>query len=46
MKNLILSRYTKPEKELQLLLRQLNLALPGQPSPRIEELLKKCGADL
>ena len=45
-RNLILPRYTQPEKELQLLLHQLNLALPDQPPPRIEELKKKCGADL
>ena len=43
---LILPRYTQPEKELQLLLHQLSLALPEQPPPRIEELRKKCGADL
>jgi len=45
-RNLILPRYTQPEKELQLLLHQLNLTLPDQPPPRIEELQKKCGADL
>ena len=45
-RNLILSRYTQPEKELQLLLHQLNLTLPEQPPPRLEELKKKCGADL
>jgi hypothetical protein len=45
-RNLILPRYTQPEKDLQLLLQQLNLTLPDQPPPRIEELLKKCGADL
>ena len=44
--NLILPRYTQPEKELQLLLHQLNLTLPEQPPPRLEELKKKCGADL
>jgi len=37
-RNLILPRYTQPEKELQLLLHQLNLTLPDQPPPRIEEL--------
>ena len=45
-RNLILPRYTQPEKDLQLLLHQLNLILPDQPPPRIEELKKKCGADL
>ncbi|MCK4563958.1 MAG: IS1634 family transposase [Verrucomicrobia bacterium] len=45
-RNLILSRYTQPEKDLQLLLHQLNLILPDQPPPRIEELKKKCSADL
>jgi transposase len=44
--NLILPRYTQPEKDLQLLLHQLNLTLPDQPPPRLEELKKKCGADL
>jgi len=43
---LVLPRYTQPPKELQLLLHQLNLRLPDQPPPRIEELQKKCGADL
>ena len=43
---LILPRYTQPEKDLQLLLHQLGLTLPEQPPPRIEELRKKCGADL
>lgn len=45
-RNLILPRYTQPEKELALLLYQLNLTLPDQPPPRLEELKKKCGADL
>ncbi len=45
-RNLILPRYTQPEKDLQLLLYQLKLTLPDQPPPRIEELKKKCGADL
>ncbi|OQW98014.1 MAG: hypothetical protein BWK77_00325 [Verrucomicrobia bacterium A1] len=35
---LILPRYTQPEKDLQLLLHQLNLTLPAQPPPRIEAL--------
>ena len=45
-RNLILPRYTQPEKDLLLLLHQLDLTLPDQPPPRIEELKKKCGADL
>ena len=32
--------------ELQLLMHQLNLNLPEQPPPRLEELAEKCGADL
>ena len=34
-RHLILSRYTQPEKDLQLLLNQLKLTLPEQPPPRI-----------
>lgn len=34
-KTLLLSRYTEPEPELQLLLRQMRLALPPQPPPKI-----------
>ena len=45
-RNLILTRHTQPEKDLQLLLHQFNLTLPDQPPPRIEEPKKKCGADL
>ena len=45
-RNLILPRYTQPEKELQLLLHQLALTLPDQPPPRPEELKKKCSEDL
>jgi transposase len=45
-RNLILPRYTQPEKDLQLLLHQLRFKLPEQPPPRLEELQKKCGADL
>ena len=44
-RRLILPRYTQPEKDLELLLYQLNLTLPDQPPPRLEELKKKCGAD-
>ena len=34
-REIILSRYTQPEKELQVLLDQLKLQLPGQPPPKI-----------
>jgi transposase len=45
-RHLVLPRYTQPEKDLQLLLHQLNFNLPEQPPPRLEDLKKKCGADL
>lgn len=45
-RQLILPRYTHPEKDVQLLLHQLNLNLPEQPPPRLEHLKNKCGADL
>lgn len=34
-RELILTRYTEPERELQLLLEKLKLALPPQPPPKI-----------
>lgn len=34
---LILPRYTQPEKDQQLLLQRLHLALPAQPPPRISQ---------
>lgn len=34
-RELLLTRYTQPEPELQLLIRQLKLTLPPQPPPRI-----------
>ena len=34
-KKLILSRYTHPEKDQQLLLHQLKLTLPNQPPPKV-----------
>jgi hypothetical protein len=34
-RELLLTRYTQPEPELQLLIRQLKLQLPPQPSPKI-----------
>jgi hypothetical protein len=33
---LVLSRYTEPEKDLLLLLRQLQIQLPAQPPPKIK----------
>ena len=34
-RTIILSRYTQPETDLQLLLKQLKLELPDQPPPKI-----------
>jgi len=34
-RRVIMSRYTQPEAELQMLLRQLRLRLPAQPPPRV-----------
>jgi transposase len=34
-RTVIMSRYTKPEPELQILLTQLRLSFPNQPSPRM-----------
>lgn len=34
-RELVLTRYTQPEAELQLLIQQLKLSLPPQPPPRI-----------
>lgn len=34
-RELILTRYTEPERELKLLLERLHLELPGQPPPKI-----------
>jgi len=45
-RELVLPRYTQPEKDIQLLLSQLDLVLPQQPPPRLEYLQQKCGADL
>ena len=42
-RSLILPRYTKPEQELVLLIHQLNLTLPEQPPPRLEDLKKNVG---
>jgi len=35
-REIVLTRYTQPEKDLQLLLHQLKLVMPEQPPPRIE----------
>jgi len=35
-RHLVLPRYTQPDKDLQLLLKQLKLQLPSQPPPRIQ----------
>jgi hypothetical protein len=34
-RKIIMSRYTQPEPEIQMLLKQLRLSLPNQPSPRV-----------
>ncbi|MBW1845246.1 MAG: IS1634 family transposase [Deltaproteobacteria bacterium] len=34
-RKVIMSRYTQPEPELQVLLKQLRLSLPAQPPPRV-----------
>ena len=34
-RQIVLSRYTQPDKDQQLLLQRLKLALPAQPPPRI-----------
>jgi hypothetical protein len=34
-RTVIMSRYTQPEPELQILLKQLRLSLPDQPTPRM-----------
>ena len=34
-RKVIMSRYTQPEPELQMLLKQLRLSLPNQPKPRV-----------
>ncbi len=36
-RTIVLSRYTEPEAEQALLLRQLNFSLPAQPPPRISK---------
>jgi transposase len=43
-RTLILSRYTEPEPDQQLLLDQLRLQLPAQPPPRITSALQTAAA--
>ncbi len=47
-REIVLTRYTQPEKDLQLLLQQLNLTLPEQPPPKINSprITSACSADL
>ena len=45
-RELKMSRYTRPEKQQQLLLAQLKLTLPDQPPPEINVLQKSCSEDL
>ena len=40
-RNLVLPRYTQPEKAVELLIYQLNLTLPEQPPPRLEDLKRQ-----
>lgn len=35
-RNVVLTRYTEPERDVQMLLHELRIALPPQPPPRIE----------
>jgi transposase len=45
-RELRMSRYTRPEKQQQLLLAQLKLTLPDQPPPEISAPQKSCSEDL
>ena len=45
-RELKMSRYTRPEKQQQLLLAQLKLTLPDQPPPEIIAPQKSCSEDL
>jgi transposase len=44
-RTVILSRYTQPEKDIQLLLQQLKLELPAQPPPKITRPKPPDGTD-
>jgi hypothetical protein len=37
-REILLSRYTEPDADVELLLSQLDLRLPSQPPPRIYDL--------
>jgi hypothetical protein len=50
-REVLLTRYTQPEPDLQLLLSKLKLELPAQPPPKISSQdnghqLTSCSADL
>ena len=45
-RKVILSRYTQPEKEVQMLLQELKLTLPEQPPPKITTLSNPPGSDV
>jgi len=49
-REIILSRYTEPEKDQKILLHQMKLKLPDQPPPKITSgksaIKKACSADL
>lgn len=40
-REIVLTRYTHPEKDLQLLLDQLKMQLPDQPPPKIARIEPK-----
>ena len=42
-RELVLTRYTEPQKELKLLLERLNLELPAQPPPKITAAQAQAG---
>ena len=41
-RKIIMSRYTQPDPELQMLLKQLRLSLPNQPRPRVTADAQVC----
>jgi hypothetical protein len=49
-REIVLTRYTQPEPDLQLLINQLKLALPAQPPPKITAAalaqVSSCSEDL
>ena len=42
-REVVLTRYTQPERELQLLLHKLKLELPAQPPPKISSPNQETG---